>query len=106
MDVKEFKEVIGKQFGSSLQHATPGNTREFLDYMQAKVLSPHLKGRFVLEEGASSYEEVMKDFFTSVLELPKDEALMMLWLLAFDLVFSQIESHQADKLKSLFGDNF
>ena len=106
MDVKEFREIISKQFGGNLENATPGNTPEFLDDMQVKVLGPHLKGRFLLEEGASSYEEIMKDFFTSVLELPKDEALVMLWLLAFDLVFSQIESHQAEKLKSLFGDHF
>lgn len=104
MDLREFKDLVSKEFGDGLEHATPGNVREFLDHMQFDVLGPQLKGRVVLEEYASSYEEVLKDFFTKVLELPKDEALMMLWLLAFDFAFSAIELQQADKFKSLFGD--
>lgn len=104
MDMNQFKKLVSKEFGDSLEHATPGNVRDFLDQMQLDVLGPHMKGRIVLEEHASSYEEVLKDFFTRVLELPKDEALIMLWLLAFDFAFSAIELQQADKFKSLFGD--
>jgi len=104
VDLREFKKLISDEFGEGLEHATPGNVRDFLDHMQLDVLGPHLKGRIVLEERASTYEEVLKDFFTRVLELPKDEAVMLLWLLAFDFAFSAIELQQADRFKSLFGD--
>jgi len=104
VDSQAFKKLIFEEFGENLEHATPGNVREFLDRMHMNVLGPHMKGRIVLEEHASSYEEVLKDFFTRVLELPRDEALMMLWLLALDFAFSAIDLQQADRFKSLFGD--
>jgi hypothetical protein len=104
MDIYEFKRLVHQEFGNDLDHATPGNVRDFLDRIQGDVLGPNLKGRIVLEEHASSYEEVLKDFFAKVLELPKDEALIMLWLLAFDFAFAAIELQQADRFKSLFGD--
>jgi hypothetical protein len=66
------------------------------------VISPELKGRIILEERASSYEEIIKDFFVRVLELPEDEAVMLLWLLAFDLTFSAIELQHEEKLRALF----
>jgi hypothetical protein len=102
MDLEEFKGLVDKEFGDHLEHATPGNVREFLDHFQMNVLGPQLKGRIVLEEQASSYEEVVKDFFVKVLEFPKEEALMLLWLLSFDLIFSAIELQQADKFRTLF----
>jgi hypothetical protein len=104
MDLLEFKRLLKDEFGENLNHATPENVRHFLDNMQFNVLGPELKGRIVLEEHASTYEEIVKDFFSKVLDLPKEEALMMLWLLSFDLVFSAIELQQADKFRSLFGD--
>jgi hypothetical protein len=104
MDLSEFKGLVNNEFGNHLEHATPGNVREFLDRMQLNSLGPNLKGRIVLEEHASTYEEVVKDFFAKVLEFPKEEALMLLWLLAFDLVFSAIELQQADKFRTLFRD--
>jgi len=102
MDLHEFKKLVFSEFGDGLEHATPENVRSFLDRVQGDVLSARLKDRIILEECASTYEEVLKDFFASVLELPKDDAVMMLWLLAFDLAFSAIELQQSDKFKSLF----
>ncbi len=104
MDLGDFKKLVNQEFGKGLDHATPENVREFLDRVQVDALGPGLKGRIVLEEKASSYEEVVKDFFAKVLDLPKDEALVMLWILSFDLIFSAIELQQADKFKYLFGD--
>jgi hypothetical protein len=104
MNLKEFRDMVSKEFGSGMEHATPGNVRDFLDKMQFNVLSPEVKGRLVLEEYASSYEEVMKDFFAKVLEMPKDEAIIMLWLLAFDFAFSAIEIQPDERLKNLFKD--
>jgi hypothetical protein len=39
-----------------------------------------------------------------VLDRPSDEALIMLWTLAFELSFFNIEQHAAERLQSLFGD--
>ncbi len=102
MDAKELRRLVIKEFGKGLEHATPANVRDFLDRMQLDVISPGARGRIILEEKASSYEEIIKDFFVRVLELPKDEAIILLWLLAFDLSFSAIELQHEDKLMSLF----
>lgn len=104
LDLFEFKKLISGEFGANLEHATPSNVREFLDRVQSDLFGAQLRGRIVLEEHASTYEEVLKDFFANVLDLPKDEAIMMLWLLAFDFAFSAIELHQAEKFKTLFGE--
>ena len=44
----------------------------------------------------------MKDFFAKVLEYPRDEALIQLWLLSFDLVFAAIELQHTDRFRTLF----
>lgn len=104
MELGEFKKLVNKEFGSNLQHATPGNVREFLDRVQSGLITPCEDGRIILQERASTHEEVMKDFFTKVLDLPKDDAIMLLWLLAFDLIFSAIEIQHEDTFRSLLGD--
>ena len=104
MDFQDFRNRIKETFGENLDHATPENVREFLDSMTACGLESSIDGRVVLDEDASSYEEIVKDFFSKVLDMPKEDALIVLWLLAFDLVFSAIEAQQADRFKSIFGD--
>lgn len=64
MDLEEFKKLVVSEFGSDLGRATPSNVREFLDRVQSEVPSPRLTGRIILEEHASTYEEVLKDFFS------------------------------------------
>lgn len=104
LDLNEFKKAISRQFGENLENATPENVRHFLDQVPDNAFSTKTKGRILLDEPSNSFEEVLKDFFTRVLDLPRDEALIMLWLLAFDLAFSAIELQQAEKFKSLFGE--
>ena len=60
--------------------------------------------RIELNESKTTYEEILKDFFARVLERPSDEALIMLWTLAFEMCFFTIEQHAAERLQSLFGD--
>jgi len=104
MNVQELKRLIHKEFGRKLEHATPSNVREFLDRIQAGEFTSRTGGRLILNEHASTFEEIIKEFFVRVLDLPRDEAIVMLWLLAFDLSFSAIELHQAETFRSLFGD--
>jgi hypothetical protein len=105
--LEEFREAIKTEFGSHLEHATPANVREFLDRIQQNHHQESFAGRVELNEPATDFEEILKDFFARVLYYPQDEALILLWTMAFDLSFSALELQLADKLDTLFkdGDN-
>lgn len=70
MKLDEFRNLVRSEFGQNLKHATPGNVREFLDRIENEVFSEQVTNRIVLNEPCTSYEEVIKDFFTQMLELP------------------------------------
>ena len=102
MNISDFKSLVTQEFGANLEHATPANVRDFLDRMQIDMLSPGVKGRIVLEENATTFEEVLRDFFAKALDLPPDDAVIMLWLMAFDLAFSAIEIQESETFGALF----
>jgi len=106
LNLAEFKHRVIQQFGPHLEHATPANVREFLDQMELARYTPPSDGRLVLDEPASSYEEIIRDFFARVLDAPTEEAVMLLWMIALDLSFSAIEFQYSDAFSSLFGDAF
>jgi hypothetical protein len=95
---------VFSEFGPNLEHATPANVREFLDRMQLEVFSANATTPLVLDETAKTYEEIIKDFFARVLDLPRDEALLTLWSLALELSFAAIESQFSDRFTGLFKD--
>ena len=101
-----FRAAVRKQFGRNLEKATPSNVREFMDRYQEDMFQSSIPGskRIELNETKTTYEEILKDFFVKVLDQPSDEALIMLWTLAFDLSFFNIEQHAAQRLHSLFGE--
>ena len=101
-----FRLAVRKQFGRGLEKATPSNVREFMDRYQEEIFQQQPgERRFELAETKTTYEEILKDFFAKVLDRPSDEALIMLWTLAFDLSFFNIEQHAAQRLHSLFGES-
>lgn len=103
MGLNDFKAKVRREFGDDLHRATPTTVREFLDRLHEDVpLTRQGDRRFVLNESAKSYEEVMRTFFARVLELPQEEAVQMLWAVAFDLSYAIIESHDADRIGHLF----
>jgi hypothetical protein len=106
MKLNSFRDAVRKQFGRNLEKATPANVREFMDQYQTDMFQSSLSGnkRIELNETKTTYEEILKDFFVKVLDQPSDEALIMLWTLAFDLSFFNIEQHAAQRLHSLFGE--
>lgn len=104
MKLKEFKQLVRSEFGPGLQNATPANVREFLDRMQEEVFHGRLAERIVLDEPATSYEEVIKDFFNKILDAPLEEAVVGLWMLALDLSFAAIEYQYAERFAALFHD--
>ena len=100
----EFRKLVNTEFGDGLKHATPANVREFLDRIETDVLPEKVSNRIVINEPCNSYEEVIKDFFAQILELPPEEAVVALWTLALDLAFGAIESQYAERFASLFPD--
>lgn len=104
MKLEEFRKLVKAEFGNGLKHATPANVREFLDRVESDVLPERVSNRIVIDEPCNTYEEVIKDFFAQILELPPDEAVVALWTLALDLAFAAIESQYADRFASLFED--
>jgi hypothetical protein len=100
--LEDFRNLVRSEFGEDLKNATPANVREFLDRMQQEVFRNKITDRIVLNEPATTYEEVIKDFFMRILEAPKDEAIMTLWSLAFDLSFAAIEYQYAERFANLF----
>jgi hypothetical protein len=105
MKLDEFRKIVRTEFGPNLAHATPANVREFLDRMETSILPERFSNRIVLNEPCNSYEEVIRDFFAQILEMPPDEAIVALWTMSLYLAFSAIESQYADRFAVLFQDS-
>ncbi|NUQ71638.1 MAG: hypothetical protein HUU17_12570 [Chthonomonadales bacterium] len=103
MRIEEFRRALRREFGDNLEHATPANVRSFLDDLSRKRHEPMVRQRIVLDEPKTTYEEILRDFFARVLEFPRDEAVMLLWTMAFELSFLMLEHHLGDRLDALFG---
>lgn len=109
MRLKEFRAKVRQAFGDDLHRASPATVRDFLDKIHedvhitrlADALSPEDR-RIHVDESAKSYEEVMRTFFADALDLPPEEAVTLLWAVAFDLSYAIIASHDADRIGHLF----
>jgi len=105
--LEEFREEVKREFGEELQRATPANVQEFLVRMQSQLFSDANKGKhgFELNETAADYNEIVTQFFARVLQAKPDqleEALMMLWLVGFELHFARLEEEYSDRFAALF----
>ena len=99
-----FRAAVEAEFGPGLEKATPANVREFIDRYQEDHFRETMQVRIELNETKTTYEEILKDFYSRVLACPSEDALIMLWTLAFEMSFFTIEQHAAERLQSLFGD--
>lgn len=104
MRLDDFRNLVRVEFGDGLKHATPANVREFLDRLDASVLPEKVNHRIVIDEPSTSYEEVIKDFFSKILEMPPEQAMVALWLVSLDLAFASIEFQYSERFSSLFQD--
>jgi hypothetical protein len=102
--LEQFRTEVLREFGRNLEKATPANVREFMDRYQEDIFQAEMRGRIELNEPKTTYEEILKDFFARVLERPTDEALIMLWTLAFEMSFAALEQHLSGRLQALFGE--
>lgn len=109
MKINEFREAVIREFGPNMENATPANVREFLDRVQLVLhedesLARDAFGRLVLNEHATSYEQILREFFSGVLKLPNDEAVITLWIMALEMSYSALETQYADIFRRLFPD--
>jgi hypothetical protein len=102
--IAEFKREIKREFGANLEHATPANVREFLDRHAEARFARRLPQVIEINEPKTSYEDILRDFFVRVLDMPSDEAMILLWTMAFELSFYNLESHLSERLGRLFGE--
>jgi hypothetical protein len=102
MEIGEFRARVRQTFGEDLHRASPASVRDFLDTLTEESAAPIAGRRFVIDETAKTYEEVMRTFFCRVLELPQDQAVLQLWVVALELSYALIESQDAERLGSLF----
>jgi len=104
LKIHEFRERVRSEFGPRLERATPASARDFLVQMQTEVFGgePAREPRpVVMNESARSYDEVFSDFFNRVLELPAEQAVILLWLLAFELHFARVEEQTTEAFSRL-----
>jgi hypothetical protein len=98
----EFKRRVYAEFGPNLEHVTPANVREFLDRAHVELAAVESGARFVIDEPATSYEEILRDFFSRVLDMPHETAIVALWMLALELSFAGVRDVWAERFEPLF----
>lgn len=101
--LKDFRKLVRTQFGGDLSRMTPANVREFLDTMQPRVDGSHNPGgRIHLNEPEGSYEAIVRDFLRSTLDLPTEQAVVVLWLYCLELVSASVSDLEAERFRKLF----
>jgi hypothetical protein len=107
LTIAELRELVRQEFGEKLERATPATVRDFLDRLQVRMHEESGEGSpYVIEgeEAAGSYEEIVADFFSRVLDHTPDKAVVLLWLLAFEQHFSMVEDDYVQRSLTLFGE--
>jgi hypothetical protein len=100
----EFRQIVFAEFGDQLERATPAGVRDFLDRIQQLLHTESGERKpYLIEESASSYEQVFSDFFARTLRMPPERAVVLLWLLAFEQHFVELGEDYERRLASLFG---
>jgi len=105
--IAEFRELVRQEFGAHLERATPASVRDFLDRLQVRLHKESGEGSpYVIEadEEAHSYEEIVADFFSRVLDYEPEQAVIVLWLLAFEQHFAMLEEDYSQRYLTLFGE--
>ena len=104
MKLEEFRALVFREFGADLNNATPAHVREFIDRMQLTDFRQQraTNPRVVLNDPSRTYEEIVKDTFARILKLSAEEAVPLLWSIAFELSFSVIEYQYEETLNRLF----
>ena len=102
----EFRAAVHAAFGPKLEHVTPELMRDFIARMYLQLSPPERteKGAVIIPPdtiGATSYQEIVINFFAHALELPPDQALILLWLFAGEMYFSELGEEYSERFKDL-----
>ena len=107
LTISQLRDLVRQEFGARLERATPASVREFLDRLQVRLHDDSAEGPPSVIEGeetARSYEEIVSEFFSRVLDYDPQKAVVLLWLLAFEQHFSMVEEDYIQRSLTLFGD--
>ena len=110
MKLDEFREEVKGEFGDGLQRATPASVQDFLVRMQSRLFADAGRGEHAFElrePSAADYNEIVTQFFARVLRAKPEqieEAMMMLWLVGFELHFARLEEEYAERFAAMFGE--
>ncbi len=107
LTLAQLRDLVRNEFGGRLERATPASVREFLDGLQAQLHDESGEGHPYIvegEDGARSYEEIVTEFFSRVLDYDPEKAVVLLWLLAFEQHFSMMEEDYLQRSLMLFGE--
>jgi len=91
-------------FGPRLEHVTPELMRDFIARMYLQLSPPErtAQGAVVIPvDGAGSYEEIVINFFGRMLEIPPDQALILLWLFAGEIYFADLGERYSERFQDL-----
>ncbi|MCS7254718.1 MAG: hypothetical protein RMK18_07470 [Armatimonadota bacterium] len=92
MRLQELKERVIAEFGDELERATPESVERFVASVHAELSEQMRSGEFiVVDESSSSYVDVLRQFFRKTLDMLPEDAAVLLWLTAFEWLFSTIE---------------
>lgn len=95
MNLSELRELVKREFGPRLERATPATVQEFMARMQETMFRGVGVGKpLEINETATSWEQIVTDFFVRVLDAgPEDleQAVILLWLLGFEMHFARME---------------
>jgi len=100
--LEAFRRLVREQFGPDMERATPQNVREFLDRMQQELDTTPPGGPYELSEGETSYEAILRTFFSEILDAPRDQALIQLWMLGLELAFADLHDTIEEEISPLF----
>lgn len=111
MTLSQFRRAVFDSLGPNMEHATPANVREFLDGIQQRLHEESAghngpRGPLRLNEHAVSWEQILREFFSEVLKMPDDAAIITLWTMAVEMSFQALEGHYAEIFRPLFPDAF
>ena len=102
MTFEAFRQRVREHFGPGMEQATPQNVREFLDQMQQELDTTPAGGPYELDETATTYEAVLRSFFSEILDAPRDQALIQLWMTGLELAFTDLKDSIEEEISPLF----
>ncbi len=102
MTLAEFRAAVLAEFGPEMARATPEHVQVFLARMYAALGTGTPGMPFTLPtDTASDYRQVVAGFFTRALTLPRDTAVILLWLFAAEMYYADLADTNRDLLPDL-----